>query len=182
MSSQPLAAQETDTLPGKLAIDRLRAEDSTLDRGAVRKILPYGDGFLFVDRVLALDDETIETEFRIPDTAPYLDSHFRDLPIMPGALMSEAFAQAGAILIRYHLDDHHTKDIIGHHVESARFLSPALPGDLLRFRVELQTRSRRAARLAGGAWIGGRQVGRMRVVVAIIERHALRRQIEGLRP
>lgn len=169
------------TLPGKTVIDRLRADDSTLDRDAVRAILPYGDDFLFVDRVVELSAETITTEFRIPETAPYLEAHFRGLPIMPGALMSEAFAQAGAILVRYHLDDHQTKDIVGHHVESARFLSPALPGDLLRFRVRLETRSRRAARLAGGAWIGERQVGRMRVVVAIVERQMLRRQIETLR-
>lgn len=162
-------------------IDRLRSKDGTLERDAVRSILPYGEEFLFVDRVLRLMPDTIETEFRIPPSAPYLDAHFAGLPIMPGALMSEAFAQAGAILVRYHLDHPETKDIVGHHVESARFLSPALPGDLLTFRVRLQTRSRHAARLEGGAWVGERQVGKMRVVVAILEREALRKQIEALR-
>ena len=162
-------------------IVRAMADHGSLDREAVRGILPYGDAFLFVDRVEALGPETITTTFRIPDSAPYLDSHFRGLPIMPGALMSEAFAQAGAILVRSRLDDHHTKDIVGTQVESARFLSPALPGDLLRFEVELKTLGRHAARLAGGAWIGERQVGRMKVVVAIVERQALRAQIAEFR-
>lgn len=161
--------------------ENLWSPDGTLERDAVRNILPYGDAFLFVDRVLKLTAETIETEFRIPDSVPYLDAHFAGLPIMPGALMSEAFAQAGAILIRSHLESHETKDIVGHHVESARFLTPALPGDLLTFRVLLKTHNRHAARLDGGAWVGERQVGKMRVVVAILERDVLRQQIQALR-
>ena len=166
---------------GKARIDRLRGEDGTLDRDAVRTLLPYGDDFLFVDRVTALSEREVATDFRIPDRAPYLDGHFRGLPIMPGALMSEAFAQAGAILVRYNLESPEGVDIVGHHVESARFLSLALPGDPLRFRVRLETMSRRAARLAGDARIGERRVGRMRVVVAIMAREDLRREVERLR-
>ncbi|MCP3957234.1 MAG: hypothetical protein GY719_05220 [bacterium] len=166
---------------GKTRIDALRDADGGLDRRAVRELLPYGDEFLFVDSVINLDEEQVETEFRIPDSAPYLDGHFRGLPVMPGALMSEAFAQAGSILVRYRLKSVADTDIVGHHVESARFLSLALPGDLLRFQVRLDTMSRRAARLTGGAYIGDRQVGRMRVVVAIMKREALRREVERLK-
>ena len=165
---------------GKARIDRLRGEDGGLDRQAIRSILPYGDDFLFVNRVTHLSERQVETCFRIPTRASYLDGHFRGLPIMPGALMSEAFAQAGAILVRYNLESTEAVDVVGHHVESARFLSLALPGDLLRFRVRLKTLSRRAARLEGGARVGEREVGRMRVVVAIMPREALRREVEKL--
>ncbi len=161
-------------------IDALRGGDGGLDRDAVRAILPYGDDFLFVDRVIRLSEQEVETVFHIPASAPYLDGHFRGLPIMPGALMSEAFAQAGAILVRYNLESPEAIDIVGHHVESARFLSLALPGDRLSFRVRLETMSRRAARLAGEARVGKRRVGRMRVVVAIMTREALRREVERL--
>jgi 3-hydroxyacyl-[acyl-carrier-protein] dehydratase len=166
---------------GKRRIDRLRGADGGLDRHAIRSILPYGDDFLFVDRAPRLSEREIETCFRIPARAPYLDGHFRGLPVMPGALMSEAFAQAGAILVRYNLESPEAIDIVGHHVESARFLSLALPGDLLQFNVRLETLSRRAARLAGGAWVGEREVGRMRVVVAIMPRQALRQEVEKLK-
>ncbi len=165
---------------GKTRIDRLRGEDGAIDRQAVRTILPYGDQFLFVDRVTRLTDREVETSFRIPARAPYLDGHFQGIPIMPGALMSEAFAQAGAILVRYNLESAAEVDVVGHHVESARFLSLALPGDLLCFRVRLETMSRRAARLAGEALVGERQVGRMRVVVAIMKREDLRREVDRL--
>ena len=165
---------------GKARIDRLRGAGGGLDREAVRAILPYGDDFLFVDRVSRLMEREVETFFRIPAKAPYLDGHFRGLPIMPGALMSEAFAQAGAILVRYNLESPEETDILGHHVESARFLSLALPGDLLCFSVQLQTMNQRAARLEGGVRVGERKVGRMRVVVAIMKREALRREVERL--
>lgn len=166
---------------GKQRIDRLRGDGGELDRRAVRSILPYGDDFLFVDRVTRLREREIESCFRIPDRAPYLDGHFRGLPVMPGALMSEAFAQAGAILVRYNLEAPEAIDIVGHHVESARFLSLALPGDLLRFRARLKTLSRRAARLEGEVLVGEREIGRMRVVVAIMPREALRREVERLK-
>lgn len=166
---------------GKELIDRLRGSDGGLDRAAVRLLLPYGDDFLFVDRITRLTEQEVESQFRIPEQAPYLDGHFRGLPIMPGALMSEAFAQAGAVLVRYNQSSDAATDVVGHHVESARFLSLALPGDLLRFRVRLATLSRRAARLAGDARIGDRQVGRMRVVVAILRREALRQEVARLR-
>ena len=165
---------------GKTKIDRLRDENGEIDREAVRTILPYGDEFLFVDRVTKLTDQDIETCFRIPDHAPYLDGHFRGLPVMPGALMSEAFAQAGAIMVRYNLESSEEIDILGTHVESARFLSLALPGDLLSFQVHLKTMNRRAARLEGQALVAKRKVGRMRVVVAIMQRNDLRQEIERL--
>ncbi len=166
---------------GKTRIDRLRGAGGELDRQAVRSILPYGDEFLFIDRVAKLTELEVETFFRIPERASYLDGHFRGLPVMPGALMSEAFAQAGAVLVRYNLKSAEEVDIVGHHVESARFLSLALPGDLLHFRVRLETMSRRVARLTGDALVGEREVGRMRVVVAIMKREDLEREVERLR-
>lgn len=171
---------------GKAAIDRLRNPDGSLDREAIRQILPYGDDFLFVDQVTKLAERELEANYSIPPTAPYLEAHFRGLPIMPGALLVESFAQAGALMVRYNLtppEDPTTPrevDILGHHVESARVLSPALPGERLLFRAELKTFSRRAARVVGEVHVGRRLVGRIRMVLAIIEREALRREIEKI--
>lgn len=170
---------------GKPAIDRLRGTDGSLDRDAIRQILPYGDDFLFVDCVSRLEERELEASFQIPHRAPYLEAHFRGLPIMPGALLVEAFAQAGALMVRYNLEPPAEAppeiDILGHHVESARVLTPALPGDLLRFKAHLQTFSRRAARVAGEVYVGGREIGRIRMVLAIMEREALRRELERVR-
>jgi 3-hydroxyacyl-[acyl-carrier-protein] dehydratase len=171
---------------GKVAIDRLRSPDGSLDREAIRQILPYGDDFLFVDHVTKLRERELEASFSIPKTTPYLEAHFRGLPIMPGALLVESFAQAGALMVRYNLapaEDPKAPqefDILGHHVESARILSPALPGETLQFHAELKTFSRRAARVVGEVCVGKRKVGRIRMVLAIMDREDLRREIERL--
>ena len=161
-------------------IDRLRGENGTLDREAILSILPYGNEFLFVNSVEILKPSQIESTFPIPETAVYLDGHFRGLPIVPGAILSEAFAQAGSLLVRYNLDTPEPIDILGHHVESARFLGPVLPGDHLQLRVHLRNLNRRAARLEGEARVGDRLVGRMKMVVAIVTRESLREQLESL--
>ncbi len=49
------------------------------------------------------------------------------------------------------------------------------------FRVRLKAVSRRAAGLEGEALVGEREVGRMRVAVAIMQRQALRREVERLK-
>ncbi len=159
---------------GRELIDGLRRADGTLDRAALRKILPYGEEFLFVDRVERLTEEEVEASFRVPDDAPYLRAHFVGLPLMPGVLIGEGMAQAGTVLVRYRLEDPASRDLLALEIERARFHSPARPGDALDFRVRLVTADSRAARLEGRATVGGRTVCRARLVLAIVERQTLR--------
>lgn len=155
---------------GKSLIDPLKGSDGQLDRRALRTILPYGDDFLFVDSVTHLTDREVEATFRIPPDSPYVQSHFVGLPLMPGALICEGLAQAGTVIVRYNLESPADKDILAFQVESARFPAAALPGEQLRYRVHLQTMSRRAARLEGEAEVDKRTVCKARVVVGITDR------------
>jgi len=65
-----------------VAIDRLRDSDGGLDRQALQQILPYGEEFLFVDRVTRLESAVVEATYQIPQSAPFLDAHFVGLPLM----------------------------------------------------------------------------------------------------
>ena len=167
---------------GKTLIGRLLDADGCLDRGAIHSLLPYGDEFLFVDRVTRLDEVEVEAWYRIPADAPFLRAHFRGLPVMPGTLIGEGMAQAGTVLVRYHLEDPEDKHVLALEVERMRFLEPALPGETLQFHVQLVTMSRRAARLRGSARVAQRLVGEGRVVVGIVEREVLRARMETLCP
>jgi 3-hydroxyacyl-[acyl-carrier-protein] dehydratase len=158
---------------GRELIDSLKRSDGQLDRRALRTILPYGDDFLFVDSVTRLTDREVDATFRIPPDSPYVQSHFVGLPLMPGALICEGLAQAGTVIVRYNLESPADKDILAFQVESARFPSAALPGQVLRYRVRLQTMSRRAARLEGEAEVDDRIVCKARVVVGITDRKDL---------
>ena len=162
------------------AIDSLRDSSGRLDRAALRSILPYGDEFLFVDEVTHLTEDEIEASYTIPTDSLFVRSHFEGLPIMPGVLIGEGMAQAGTLMVRYNLEDHQTQDILAFQIESARFTSPARPGDRLQYRVRLVKLRRHVARLEGEVLLGGHEICKARIVLAIIERDKLRQELEAL--
>ncbi len=172
---KPAAAKRA---AGRASIDRLRGEDGTLDRDAVRAVLPYGDEFLFVDRVTRLEEAELEAVFEIPTSAPFIEAHFVGLPLMPGVLIGEGMAQAGTVLVRYNLEEHASKDLLAFQIENARFLAPAVPGDTLRYRVKLTKMHHRAARLEGEAFVGDRRVCKARLVLAIVARQLLTTELD----
>lgn len=62
---------------------------------------------------------------------PFFPGHYPGLPIMPGVLIIEAMAQAGAVIL---LADEHFKGlvpIIGN-VDEVKFRRQVIPGDQLR--------------------------------------------------
>ena len=162
-------------------IDALRQADGSLDRSAIREILPYGEDFLFVDRVARLTRDEIEASFSIPEKSAYLQAHFVGLPVMPGVLIGEGLAQAGSLIVRYNLPTAEGQHILGLEIERARFLAPALPAETLVYRVRLATSSRRVARLEGDVSVGDRRVCQARIVVAIVSDQAFRNRLEALR-
>lgn len=159
---------------GRELIEGLRAADGSLDRAALRRLLPYGDDFLFVDAVASIGPEAVEASYVIPEEAPFIRAHFRDLPVMPGALIAEGWAQAGTLIVRWHLESPDDKLVVGLQIERARFARPAFPGDTLEYSARLTTRDRRAARLEGEVRVAGRRIARLAVVVGITPAAALR--------
>jgi 3-hydroxyacyl-[acyl-carrier-protein] dehydratase len=61
--------------------------------------------FLLIDRIveLKLDDKTILTEAKVPNTSTIFEGHFPGHPLMPGVLLIEAMGQtSGWLLIAMH--------------------------------------------------------------------------------
>lgn len=55
--------------------------------------------FRMVDRIRAIEAETIEAESRVPEESPVFEGHFPGYPILPGVLMVETMAQTGGWLL-----------------------------------------------------------------------------------
>ena len=155
-------------LDGAAAIDRLRDPDGVLSRAALRSILPYGDDFLFVDRVTRLSRDEIVSTYRVPAGGPFLAAHFEDFPVMPAALIAEGCAQAGTVLVRYNLEAGEPRDIVALRIDSARFIQPAFPGMELRFDLRLLALRRRLARLEGRVRVEERRLGAVRMDLGIV--------------
>ncbi|ALO16097.1 3-hydroxyacyl-[acyl-carrier-protein] dehydratase FabZ [Salinivirga cyanobacteriivorans] len=71
----------------------------------VQETLPHRPPFLFVDKVLHLDQERVVGMKNVTMNEPFFVSHFPGAPVMPGVLQIEAMAQVGGILVLNTVDD-----------------------------------------------------------------------------
>ena len=70
-----------------------------LDRKGIEEILPQRDPFLFVDKVLELEEgKRLVASYTFPPDAYFFKGHFPGRPVVPGVLLIEAIAQAAGVL------------------------------------------------------------------------------------
>ena len=71
-----------------------------LNKEEIKKIIPQREPFLMIDEVEEYTPgESVVAYKYINETEWYFKGHFPDNPIMPGVLIVESLAQAGAVAI-----------------------------------------------------------------------------------
>lgn len=100
--------------------------------------IPHRPPFLFIDRVLEMDDQHIVAERLVRPDEPHFAGHYPGNPIMPGVLICEAVFQAAA----FFLAQRQSKDAttgegtpLLARISDAKFRTMVKPGDLLRLTV-----------------------------------------------
>jgi 3-hydroxyacyl-[acyl-carrier-protein] dehydratase len=107
-----------------------------LDRAAIEEILPHRPPFLLLDEVLELEPGArvvARKRVREEDCA----GHFPGNPIMPGVLMVEALAQAGAVAVLAE-EENRGKLALFAGIDDVRFKRLVRPGDELLLECELE--------------------------------------------
>ena len=100
-----------------------------LDIRAIERILPHRYPFLLVDRVDEIGDDKIVARKLVSRNEPHFNGHFPGHPVMPGVLIIEALAQAGALLAAQLVGfDPATQVIYFMAIDKARFRKPVVPG------------------------------------------------------
>jgi 3-hydroxyacyl-[acyl-carrier-protein] dehydratase len=102
--------------------------------------LPHRPPFLFVDKVLGMDEVSIETLKQVSFNEPYFQGHFPSMPIMPGVLIIEAMAQSAGIfmVIKKGAVISDTRPFYLASVKDARFKQVVTPGETVHFKIMLQ--------------------------------------------
>ena len=74
-------------------------EKAIMDADKIMKILPHRHPFLFIDKILKINDNSIVGLKYVSPDEPYFKGHFPGRPVMPGVLQIEAMAQVGGVLV-----------------------------------------------------------------------------------
>lgn len=108
-----------------------------LSREQIKEIIPHRDPFLFLDEVTELvPGERVVAIKKVHADEPHFEGHFPGRPIMPGVLIVEALAQAGAVAA-LSLPENRGKLVLFAGIDGVRFKRMVVPGDTLRLEVEM---------------------------------------------
>ena len=109
-----------------------------LEAADIMRIIPHRYPFLLIDRVIELEPGVRVVAIKsVTANEPQFTGHFPERPIMPGVLMVEALAQAGAVAV-LSLPEYRGKLALFAGIDDCRFRRTVLPGDQLLLKVELE--------------------------------------------
>ena len=108
-------------------------------RGVIESILPHRAPFLLLDEVTELEAGrrvVARREVRRDDW--WFPGHFPERPVMPGVLIVEAMAQAGAVAVLIE-EENRGKIAFFAGIDDCRFKRVVEPGDTLTLACEIDT-------------------------------------------
>ena len=144
---------------------------SIMDVRGILDRLPHRYPFLLVDRVVEIvPRQSIVAIKNVSINEPFFQGHFPGAPVMPGVLILEALAQAGAVLLLSDIPDRASKLVYFTGIDEARFRRPVVPGDQLRLTMEVLKLRSRTCKMRGVAEVDGETAAEAEILSALVER------------
>ena len=107
-----------------------------MNQEQIKAIIPHREPFLLVDEILEMDENHVVGLKYVTGEEDFFRGHFPQEPVMPGVLIIEAIAQAGAVAV---LSKPEFKGRIAYFgkMNNVRFKHKVVPGDVLRLEMTL---------------------------------------------
>ena len=135
----------------------------------IKEILPHRYPFLLIDRVVEMeieDQKFVRAYKNVSANEEFFNGHFPVEPVMPGVLILEALAQAGAVAI-LSMDEFKGKIPLFAGTNKVRFKNKVVPGDKLELYCEI-TRLKGPIGIGKGiATVDGKTVCEAEILFAI---------------
>ena len=131
---------------------------SLMDIVQIKEIIPHRYPMLLIDRVEELmEGQRIVAKKNVTINEPFFQGHFPHEPVMPGVLIVEAMAQAGAVAL-LSLPQFKGKTAYFGGIDKAKFRKKVTPGDTLIIEVEILKIKANAGLGKGIARVDGKKV------------------------
>ncbi len=129
--------------------------ETPFGREGIESILPHRDPFLFLDEVLELEPgRRVVARTRVRGDEWFFPGHFPGRPIMPGVLIVEAMAQAGAVAVLSE-EENRGKLALFAGIDDCRFKRVVSPGEELVLTCEVEQVRGPIGRGRARATVGG---------------------------
>ncbi len=137
----------------------------------IMNILPHAYPFLLVDRIIELESgKRIVGIKNVTYNEPFFPGHFPGRPIMPGVLIVEAMAQtAGVLVFESVSEEERKKPVFFLGIDNVRFRKPVIPGDQLRFELEITKHRQSIWGFKGKALVDGKLVAEAELLAMLGE-------------
>ena len=137
----------------------------------IMDFLPHRYPFLLIDRIVEFERaKRVVAIKNVTMNEPFFQGHFPGHPLMPGVLIVEAMAQAGAVLMLSEMEDRHSKLAVFTGIDGAKFRRSVTPGDQLRIEVDVVSFRPRAGKMAGKAYVEGKLACEAELTCMIVPR------------
>ncbi|HHU18186.1 MAG: 3-hydroxyacyl-ACP dehydratase FabZ [Anaerovoracaceae bacterium] len=138
-----------------------------LNRDQIKEIIPHRDPFLLIDEVVEMEyGKSIVAIKYVREDEYYFQGHFPQEKVMPGVLIIESLAQAGAVAI-LSMEEHRGKIAYFGGIKEAKFRQKVVPGDTLRLEVFLERLRSKAGYGKATAYLGDKIACQCEILFAI---------------
>jgi beta-hydroxyacyl-ACP dehydratase FabZ len=139
----------------------------------IMNTLPHRYPFLLVDKIVEMDvGKRVVGIKNVTINEPFFQGHFPGQPIMPGVLILEAMAQVAGVMALKTVppDQVQNKVIYFMTIDKAKFRKPVIPGDQVRFEMDVIKIRSNIVNFKGQALVEGSLVAEAEMMAMIVDR------------